>query len=73
MTAIHGFVICFVFAIVALCGHSPNCGPNMGKLGDLALVAIGAVSGNAMNNLRHALPVTKKQPRKSTRKRSNGK
>ncbi len=49
MTKVHGFVICFIFTIVAVCGFSAHCSPNMSKLGDLALVAIGAVSGNAMN------------------------
>lgn len=52
MTKIHGFVICFVFLVVAVCGFSAHCSPNMGKLGDLALVVVGAVGGNAMNELR---------------------
>lgn len=52
MTKIHGFVICFVFLVVAVCGFSNHCAPNMGKLGDLALVVVGAVGGNAMNNMR---------------------
>lgn len=48
MTWIHGFIICFSLAIVAACGMSPSCQPMMSKLGDLALVAISAASGNAM-------------------------
>jgi hypothetical protein len=61
MTKIHGFVICFVFLTVAVCGFSAHCSPNMGKLGDLALVAIGAVSGNAMNALGRQLKKKKKK------------
>lgn len=48
MTWKHAFVICFSLAVVAICGLSSSCQPMMSKLGDLALVAIGAVSGNAM-------------------------
>jgi hypothetical protein len=68
MTKVHGFVMCFALLVVALCGMSSACQPNVSKLGDLALVAIGAVSGNAMNEIRHA-----RKQKQVKRKRSNGK
>jgi len=68
MTRVHGFVICFALFVVALCGMVSVCQPNTSKLGDLSLVAIGAVSGNAMNEIRHARKI-----KSSKRKRSNAK
>lgn len=64
MTWKHAFIICFALGIVALCGMSSVCQPMTTKLGDLALVAIGAVSGNAMNEIRH---------NKAIRRSGNGK
>jgi hypothetical protein len=69
MTWKHAFIVCFALLLVAVCGFSANCQPNMGKLGDLALVAIGAVSGNAMNEVRHSI----KRKNKQRKTRSNGK
>ena len=60
MTKIHDFIICFVFLVVAVCGFSNHCAPNMGKLGDLALVVVGAVGGNAQATMRRKLKTKKK-------------
>lgn len=53
MTWKHAFIICFSLLIVAICGMSSTCQPMTSKLGDLALVVIGAVGGNAMNEIKH--------------------